>query len=187
MTEPNVQRADRDTQGTVPVAQDHPAESAASTHDKPPTGDDARTPDKGQASIGDDGRSTTIGIDALRAERSASETRNDAPEPGATGTPGVTAPSDDDEAVDRMPVPPLPIAPTAYPTSPPLEAVIDTFWEVGSEADLKTQPLEPPQRPLELLEHLGPSPFERGGFPLIGFLATTYEKVSRYALDRSAE
>ena len=34
------------------------------------------------------------------------------------------------------------------------------------------------------LEQLGPSPFARGGFPLIGFLATTYDKVGRYALER---
>lgn len=74
--------------------------------------------------------------------------------------------------------------PTIYPTSPPLEEVLDRFWETGPEFDTITVHVEPPQRPLALLERLGPSPFERGGFPVIGFLATTYDKVSRYALDR---
>lgn len=76
------------------------------------------------------------------------------------------------------------IAPTIYPTSPPLEEVVDRFWEMGPEFDEITINIEPPQRPLALLEQLGPSPFERGGFPVIGFLATTYDKVSRYALER---
>lgn len=31
----------------------------------------------------------------------------------------------------------------------------------------------------DILKRLGPSPFERGGFPLVGFLATVYEKVGR--------
>ena len=52
------------------------------------------------------------------------------------------------------------------------------------EFDGITIKVEPPDRPLTLLERLGPSPFERGGFPVIGFLATTYDKVSRYALER---
>ncbi len=76
------------------------------------------------------------------------------------------------------------IVPTAYPTSPPLEEVLDRFWETGPEFDGITIQVEPPDRPLALLEQLGPSPFERGGFPVIGFLATTYDKVSRYALER---
>lgn len=44
--------------------------------------------------------------------------------------------------------------------------------------------LKPPAKPLATLEKLGPSPFERGRFPLIGFLATTYDKVSHFALER---
>jgi hypothetical protein len=44
--------------------------------------------------------------------------------------------------------------------------------------------LKPPPKPLATLEKLGPSPFERGRFPLIGFLATTYDKVSQFALER---
>jgi hypothetical protein len=76
------------------------------------------------------------------------------------------------------------IVPTIYPTSPPLTEAIDRFWRVGPEFDLVEIRMAPPEKPLTLLERLAPSPFERGGFPLIGFLATTYDKVSRYALER---
>ncbi len=78
--------------------------------------------------------------------------------------------------------PSLKTVPTIYPTSPPLEAVMESFWQVGPEFDQITIRIEPPLQSLELLERLGSSPFERGEFPLIGFLATTYEKVSRFAL-----
>jgi hypothetical protein len=78
----------------------------------------------------------------------------------------------------------LTIVPTVYPTSPPIEELINSFWEAGPELDQVTADVTPPETPLELLEKLGPSPFERGGFPLIGFLATTYEKVTRFALER---
>ena len=78
--------------------------------------------------------------------------------------------------------PSLKIVPTIYPTSPPLEEVLDGFWRTGPEFDSLTSRHVPPEKPLAILEQLGPSPFERGGFPLIGFLATTYDKVSRYAL-----
>ncbi len=78
--------------------------------------------------------------------------------------------------------PSLKIVPTIYPTSPPLEEVLDGFWRTGPEFDALTGRLAPTEKPLAILEQLGPSPFERGGFPLIGFLATTYDKVSRYAL-----
>jgi len=61
---------------------------------------------------------------------------------------------------------------------------LQRFWQLDPRIAEMEFPIEPPQRPLELLEKLGPSPFERGTFPLIGFLATTYDKVSRYALGR---
>ncbi len=82
------------------------------------------------------------------------------------------------------PPPTLKIVPTIYPTSPPLEEVLDRFWETGPSFDSVEIRVQPVDRPLVILEQLGPSPFERGGFPLIGFLATTYDRVSRYALDR---
>lgn len=89
-----------------------------------------------------------------------------------------------DDHQETDPPPSLRIVPTIYATSPPLEEVVDRFWETGPEFDEVTVRVEPPERPLALLEQLGPSPFERGGFPVIGFLATTYDKVSRYALER---
>jgi len=73
---------------------------------------------------------------------------------------------------------------TIHPPSPPLENVLDRYWESGPQLDSVEINIRPPHNPLALLEQLGPSPFERGGFPLIGFLATTYEKVSRFALLR---
>ena len=78
----------------------------------------------------------------------------------------------------------LRIVPTLYPASPSVDEELERFWDTGPEFDTVQVQSGPPERPLALLEQLGPSPFERGGFPLIGFLATTYDKVSRYALER---
>ena len=80
--------------------------------------------------------------------------------------------------------PSLKVVPTVYPASPPLEEVAERYWEVGPTFDTVDLNLQPPDRPLAILEQLGPSPFPRGGFPLVGFLATTYDKVSRNALQR---
>ena len=70
------------------------------------------------------------------------------------------------------------------PAATTIEEPLDRFWNVGPEFASVAVSIEPPEAPLALLERLGPSPFERGGFPVIGFLATTYDKVSRYALTR---
>ncbi len=70
------------------------------------------------------------------------------------------------------------------PKVPSAEEFLDRFWECGPELDEISIQIEPPEAPLEILEKLGPSPFPRGSFPVIGFLATTYDKVSRYALER---
>lgn len=70
---------------------------------------------------------------------------------------------------------------------PPIEACVGRFWECGPGFDDVTASLEGSRLAAPgptVLERLGPSPFERGGFPVIGFLATTYEKVSRYAGER---
>ena len=90
----------------------------------------------------------------------------------------------DSETQPLNPTPPAGIVSGVYPPSPPLAEQIDRFWEVGPEFDEIEVRIEPPDQPLALLEQLGTSPFERGEFPLIGFLATTYDKVSRYALER---
>jgi len=80
--------------------------------------------------------------------------------------------------------PSLGVIPTIYPTSPSVEEVIGRFWEAGPELESVKVEIAPPEEPLAILEQLGPSPFERGAFPLIGFLATTYDRVSRYAQER---
>ena len=75
-------------------------------------------------------------------------------------------------------------AQTVSPTSPPVDADPAWFWQCGPEFESVEIDIAPPEQPLAILEELGPSPFERGGFPVIGFLATTYDKVTRYAMGR---
>lgn len=58
------------------------------------------------------------------------------------------------------------------------------FWSVGPGFDDIEVRLDAAEKSLELLGKLGTSPFERGGFPVIGFLATTYDKVARFAAER---
>jgi hypothetical protein len=54
-----------------------------------------------------------------------------------------------------------------------------TFWSAGARlADMVARP-EAPSSPV--LPRLGPPPFPRGGFPLLGFLATVYEHVAQSA------
>lgn len=89
-----------------------------------------------------------------------------------------------DNPKDVMP-PSLKVIPTIYPTSVSLEDELERFWDVGDELKDVEIPIDPPVESLALLGQLGPSPFERGSFPLIGFLATTYDKVSRYAQERA--
>lgn len=59
------------------------------------------------------------------------------------------------------------------------------FWGDLDAIDSVKIGVKPPVKPLAILETLGPSPFERGRFPLIGFLATTFDKVSQFALERA--
>lgn len=58
----------------------------------------------------------------------------------------------------------------------------ENFFAAGPGLEQVQITVAAPDKPLAILEKLGPSPFERGGFPVIGFLATTYERVSRFAL-----
>ena len=59
------------------------------------------------------------------------------------------------------------------------------FWGDSCKIESVVITIQPPMKPLVMLEKLGPSPFERGSFPLIGFLATTFDKVSHFALERA--
>ena len=87
------------------------------------------------------------------------------------------------QPIDEMPTP-LGVVPTAFPTSPPIEEMLDRFFDPGPEFATVEVDRSEPETHLEILEQLGASPFPRGDFPLIGFLASTYDRVSRYALDR---
>jgi uncharacterized Zn finger protein len=106
-------------------------------------------------------------------------------EPHRSKTPNGAAAADaaGAEPQELAGIPMLPAASSAE-AAPPIESMLERFWLAGPELEDVTVSIQPPERPLELLEKLGPSPFERGTFPLIGFLATTYDKVSRYALSR---
>jgi hypothetical protein len=53
----------------------------------------------------------------------------------------------------------------------------------GLAADRLFEPV-PEVESTPVLERLGPSPFPRSGFPLMGFLATLYDHVSEYARER---
>lgn len=65
---------------------------------------------------------------------------------------------------------------------PALEQCVESFWAAGpSLEDVDTTP-RPPSVPHALLRRLGPSPFPKGGFPLIGLLASVYDTVSAAAL-----
>lgn len=76
---------------------------------------------------------------------------------------------------------------TVPSVSPPLESVIDGFWDAGPGlAELET-PIRKPEVSHALLRRLGPSPFTEGKFPLVGLLATCYDVISNAALQIPAE
>ncbi len=64
---------------------------------------------------------------------------------------------------------------------PPAELPIsgEAFWSRASAAGV----LNPPtvDEPMPALKQLGPPPFARGGFPLIGFLETVYGHIADHA------
>jgi hypothetical protein len=60
-----------------------------------------------------------------------------------------------------------------------LPAQPERFWCRGADAESLGEPPQPETR--SLLRRLGPPPFPRSGFPLVGFLATVYEHVSKCA------
>lgn len=58
------------------------------------------------------------------------------------------------------------------------------FWSLGGALPETPPHDSSPQPEPSMLEQLGASPFELGGFPLIGFLATVYEKCAHEAQHR---
>ncbi|MCP4250533.1 MAG: hypothetical protein GY778_26110 [bacterium] len=68
---------------------------------------------------------------------------------------------------------------------PELDDCLDGFWEATRPLD-ELPPIPPlPDEPCEILKRLGPSPFRGSSFPLIGFFATAYDRVSRFARERT--
>ena len=68
---------------------------------------------------------------------------------------------------------------------PPLEDCLDSFWSPATPLEDLPEIPALPEEPYEILKRLGPSPFVGSTFPLIGFLATAYERVRRFARERS--
>lgn len=54
-----------------------------------------------------------------------------------------------------------------------------TFW--NGKTDLAELPPFPQSDATPVLKKLGPLPFPRGSFPIVGFLATLYDHVSTHA------
>ncbi|HEY1686390.1 MAG TPA: hypothetical protein VGG19_16615 [Tepidisphaeraceae bacterium] len=59
----------------------------------------------------------------------------------------------------------------------------DDFFRAGEDIDVLAPLEEGSGSPA--LERLGPSPFPKGKFPFLGFLATVYDHVSQHALNRT--
>ncbi len=77
---------------------------------------------------------------------------------------------------------PSPVLPAHVPgvsdaSSPPLEDVLDSFWDVGDGLSQLDTPITPPEVSCVLLRRLGPSPFTEGRFPLVGLMQTCYELI----------
>lgn len=60
---------------------------------------------------------------------------------------------------------------------------VHDFWNGDVDRAVAARPPVPPDDP-PALQRLGPLPFPRGGFPLMGFLASVYDHVSKTAADR---
>ena len=63
------------------------------------------------------------------------------------------------------------------PDELPLSIEGDAFYRAGAEIDLLDTPTSE-MKPI--LERLGPAPFKKPGFPVLGFLTTVYEHVQAH-------
>jgi len=57
------------------------------------------------------------------------------------------------------------------------------FYRAGSDVDLLIS-VAPPEPPKHVLEQLGPPPFRKTAFPMMGFLASVYEHVAAHVAGR---
>lgn len=69
--------------------------------------------------------------------------------------------------------------PDSAAQSPKLPNDPATFW--NGRTDLAELPPFPESDATPVLKKLGPLPFPRGSFPIVGFLATLYDHVSTHA------
>lgn len=67
--------------------------------------------------------------------------------------------------------------------SPKLDECVDRFFAAGASLDDLDLSVHPPEVSHPLLRRLGPSPFDRAKFPLVGLLATCYDVVGAAALE----
>ncbi len=65
--------------------------------------------------------------------------------------------------------------------APPLETVMDEFWDCPESPETVDLPIEPPTVEHPLLRRLGQTPFTESRFPFVGLLATCYDLIGRQA------
>lgn len=61
------------------------------------------------------------------------------------------------------------------------------FWDCPADPRAISMPVAPPLVSHPLLRRLGPSPFSQGKFPLVGLLASCYERISETVLREERE
>jgi hypothetical protein len=59
----------------------------------------------------------------------------------------------------------------------------ENFFRAGPDVDLLIS-VAPPESPKHVLEQLGPPPFRKTAFPMMGFLASVYEHVAAHVAGR---
>jgi hypothetical protein len=59
------------------------------------------------------------------------------------------------------------------------------FFRAGPDIDLLVS-VAPPESAKHVLEQLGPPPFRKTAFPMMGFLASVYEHVAAHVSGRDA-
>ena len=71
------------------------------------------------------------------------------------------------------------------PSQPPpyLSSDPESFFRAGPDIDLLAS-VPPPENAKHVLEQLGPPPFRRTAFPMMGFLASVYEHVAAHVSGR---
>jgi hypothetical protein len=68
---------------------------------------------------------------------------------------------------------------------PDLTSDADAFFRAGPDVDLLTS-VPPPAEQTHVLEQLGPPPFRKTSFPMMGFLASVYEHVAAQVSGRAS-